>query len=484
MKARGKAQKTNEAGRVILVSWVLLFSLCFYVNADGAQTDLSAAAQTFLDSAVEALQRGALADAERAARAAVSAAPRSPVPHNVLGVILDRMGRGDAALREFNAAIKLDPNFVGARNNLGRVLAERGLRADAIAEFERVLKIDPSHVQAHYNLGALYGDSGEFVKSAEHFARARASVPDDPQLALAFLNVAYRANRIVEAEEAADFVERTSVSDGRALFTRATVLAQSKRYERAVRLFVRVNELTPRTYEVLYNLGIALFNLDRNNDAARYLAEAADLNPAPAETHFRLGLIASAQGDHGNAAQEFKHAIEREGKNANYHYLLGREYFRVGFWEGAIGEYSQAIEIEPKNTAYILARADANYRKGEWNTAAADFDQAASLDAGIENVQFWQGTAHRAAGNFDLARQYLESFLAKHPDHVDALASLGYVAIEQGRLEDAETPLKRALALDSNNVPVLYDYARLAVKRRDYAEAVTRLQREIGRAHV
>jgi tetratricopeptide (TPR) repeat protein len=446
-----------------------------------AQAEMSDAARASLNAAVEALQKGALNDAERAARASVAASPASPVPHNVLGVILDRQGRADAAFAEFNAAIKLDPNFVSARNNLGRFLAERGKVKEAIAEFERVLKIDPAHVQAHYNLGALYGDAGDFVKSADHFAHARTAAPDDAQLALAFLNVAYRANRIAEADAAADLIERKFAADSRALFTLATVLAQSKQYERGARLFARVNELQPRTYEVLYNLGVALYNLERNDEAARYLAEATDLNPAPAETHFRLGLIASARSDHANAVEEFKHAIERESNNANYHYLLGREYFRVGFWEGAIKEYSLALEREPKNVAYILARADANYRKGEWLNSAADFDGAASLNANSENIEYWQGTAHRAAGNFDLARQYLERFVAKHPDHVEALASLGYIAIEQGRLDDAEAPLKRALGLDPKNVPVLYDYARLSVKRRDFAEAVTRLQQVIER---
>src|SRR5260370_7100041 len=103
-----------------------------------------------------------------------------------------------------------------------------------------------------------------------------------------------------------------------------------------------------------------------------------------------------------------------------------------------------------KNTAYILALAEANCRKGECSAAVADFDQAAALDPKIENIEFWQGTAHRAAGNFDLARQYFERFLSGHPDHVDALASLGYLAIEQGRFNDAEGPLTRPLALDPN----------------------------------
>src|SRR5215212_7702852 len=142
-----------------------------------AQTEMNAAARAALDDAVASLQRGALNDAEREARSSIQAAPRSPAPHNVLGVILDRQGRAEAALAEFNAAIKLDPAFVSARNNVGRMLAERGKVREAIEEFERVLKIDPSHVQAHYNLGALYGDSGDFAKSADHFAAARAAAP-------------------------------------------------------------------------------------------------------------------------------------------------------------------------------------------------------------------------------------------------------------------------------------------------------------------
>jgi Flp pilus assembly protein TadD len=221
------------------------------------------------------LQANALADAELSARAAVQAAPHSAITHNILGVVLDRAGHADQAFAEFNEAVKLDPNFVSARNNLGRMLAERGKTAEAIAAFERVLKLDPNHVQAHYNLGALYSDAGEFGKAAEHFAHARKAAPDDAQLALAFLNVAYRANRIADADAAADLVERAVGSDPRSLFTLGIALAQNKRYERAARVFSRVNEELPHTYEVLYNLGIALYNLDRNDEAVRYLAERA-----------------------------------------------------------------------------------------------------------------------------------------------------------------------------------------------------------------
>ncbi|HEY0385479.1 MAG TPA: tetratricopeptide repeat protein, partial [Pyrinomonadaceae bacterium] len=291
--------------------------------SSGAEA-FDATTRALLDAVVEALQKNSLADAERDARLAVGGAPRSAVTHNLLGVVLDREGKTAEALTEFQSAIARDPNFASAHNNLGRLLAQSGKMTEAIAEFERVLKIDAQHVQAHYNLGAIYAEAGDFKKAAEHFARARAVAPDDPQLALAFLNVAYRAERTAEAEAAADLIERAVGSDLRGLFTLATVLAENKQYERAARLFARVNQMMPHTFEVLYNLGVSLYNLDRNDEAAGFLAEAADLNPEPSETHFRLGLIASARNDYANAVAEFKHAVERDQHNANYHYLLGR----------------------------------------------------------------------------------------------------------------------------------------------------------------
>src|SRR5204862_7413225 len=139
-----------------------------------------------------------------------------------LGVVLNQAGRREEASLEFIAAIKLDANFVSARNNLGRLLAEQGKAAEAIAEFERVLKVDPHHVQAHYNLGALYAEAQEFAKAADHFAEARKAEPTDPQLALAYLNVAYRAGYATAAALAAALVERAVANDARALFAVAT----------------------------------------------------------------------------------------------------------------------------------------------------------------------------------------------------------------------------------------------------------------------
>lgn len=444
-------------------------------RADNSQV-APAAVRGALAKTIAALEANRLTEAETAARQAVAIAPRAADAHNLLGVVLDRLGRTSEALKEFDTAINLDTAFVSARNNRARIYAQQGRTKEAAAEFQEVLRRDPQHVQAQYNLGVLYGETGDFARAADYLRAARRALPNDLPLAFAYLQTAYRANRNLEADALADTLERQAGGDVRPLFTLATVYGQSGQYERAAKLYKEIDRRQPRTYEVLYNLGIALYNLNRPTEAALALAEAADINPAPAETHFRLGLLASEAANHPNAIEEFKHATERAPSRAEYHYMLGREYFRVGYWSGAIESYSRATELDPKQAAYLTGRANAFYRKGERSAAAADFEAAYKLDSKIANIEYLVGYTERAAGNFERAREVLTHLIAREPRHLDALASLGYVAIEQGRLDDADTTLREALRLDPKNAPVLYDYARLAVKRRDYPEAVKRLE--------
>jgi len=43
--------------------------------------------------------------------------------HNNLGVLLERRGRLDEAIRHYSEALRLDPDYAKARNNLERALS-------------------------------------------------------------------------------------------------------------------------------------------------------------------------------------------------------------------------------------------------------------------------------------------------------------------------------------------------------------------------
>jgi len=57
------------------------------------------------------------------------------------------------------------------------------------------------------------------------------------------------------------------------------------------------------------------------------------------------------------------------------------------------------------------------------------------------------------------------------------IANLGYIAYARGKIEEAETLLRRAVKLDEKHFPAHYDLGRLLVSRKRYEEAVQALRR-------
>jgi len=75
--------------------------------------------------------------------------------HDVLGVLLAREGRTDAALAEFHRALQLHPADSPTHFNLGHLLARLGRTAEAIPEFQEALRLRPDFPEAQAELAKL-----------------------------------------------------------------------------------------------------------------------------------------------------------------------------------------------------------------------------------------------------------------------------------------------------------------------------------------
>ncbi|MDQ2921117.1 MAG: tetratricopeptide repeat protein, partial [Acidobacteriota bacterium] len=127
---------------------------------------------TDLRKAADLLQTGKLADAEPILRRVISAEPRNPDAHNLLGIILDQRSQFKDAEREYRAALQLNPNGISPLANLGVLLARTGRSDEAIRAFESVLQLSPDHPQATLNLGLQYVARGDYVRAVQLLERA------------------------------------------------------------------------------------------------------------------------------------------------------------------------------------------------------------------------------------------------------------------------------------------------------------------------
>jgi Tfp pilus assembly protein PilF len=212
-------------------------------------------------------KRGRLDDALREYRAALALNPRREHTHNNLGDLLDLTGQPHAALAEYLAALKLNPNSVATHLNLGTLRVELGQFTEAAAEFKRAAELDPTDARPPYQNAKLLLKQGRDAEAVAELHRALALDPDNFKV-LAF------AARVLAADET------TGVRDG------AAALALAK----------RADDLTGGAQPlVLDALGMALAETgDFANAAAAAqqaveIAEAAQMKDvAPLKTRLAL----------------------------------------------------------------------------------------------------------------------------------------------------------------------------------------------------
>src|SRR6185369_8597291 len=111
-----------------------------------------------------------------------------------------------------------------------------------------------------------------------HLERARARASSDARLMLTLAGIYFEANQKEKALSVVNELLKSS-SDARMHFTVGLILARRGLYKEAADQFRFVAEQQPDSYEALYNYGLALQNLNRNDEAERAFSAAADLKP-------------------------------------------------------------------------------------------------------------------------------------------------------------------------------------------------------------
>lgn len=84
--------------------------------------------------------------------------------YNNLGLIYDKLGEHEKAIKELKGAIEFNPSLTKAHMDLGIVYAKIGRFEIALEEFNKALEINPNIADIHYNLGILY----EFLNQTDN----------------------------------------------------------------------------------------------------------------------------------------------------------------------------------------------------------------------------------------------------------------------------------------------------------------------------
>jgi tetratricopeptide (TPR) repeat protein len=301
-------------------------------------------------------------------------------------------------------------------------------------------------------LGVASARLGQLPQAIEAFEKAVALAPEDPQ---PLINLGFLYAATNQLDKAITYYQKALALDGRnvsAYYYYGKLLMAKERLEEAREALRHAVQISPKEAEVRIALVEALLR-SRHTDEARLEVQAlleAETTPTPALVS--LGVLLIKSRELGQAQEVLSRALAKDPNRPAVHLALSKLYIASRDYTKAIGSARQAVSLAPKSLESHLALADALIA-GKQSEKALDHLLNVQLQFQDSAVfQYTLGIAQFGAHRYQQAIACFKKAVRRDPKLDVAYFLLGNASLFVGDLEQAETSLKTAIALNPKNV--------------------------------
>ncbi|MHB8878551.1 MAG: adventurous gliding motility TPR repeat lipoprotein GltE [Myxococcaceae bacterium] len=291
--------------------------------------------------------------------------------------------------RKFQLAAEADENFGEADYNLG-VLAERqGKPEEALRHYREALRKKPTLKEAAENIGVIAQNAGNEAEAIRTFENILQNYPDDGASRARLADIYARKG---ECDKAIDLSKQALFREPRTLPAYKVLMRcahEQKQYSMAKLVALRAMKLDENDPEIFHTLGLISLAEKEPAKARMQFKTAVEKRADYLPAHLMLVRIALEQQDWPGAEESIRQVLRANGKNPEAHLDLGVAHKGMGHLDKAMEEYEVAKKLNPNlpaiylNIGQILAlkglpeKAIENYRQyialsGENETLAQD----------------------------------------------------------------------------------------------------------------
>lgn len=431
--------------------------------------------------------------------------------HFVKGLLLEREGRLEEALKEYAETVKIDPEASYVHRSLSTLNVKIGNLDAALEAVERLKKLDDNNADTYFLAGSIYLLLGDSEKSIESFLAVLKVDPGnkDALLYLAGLTAEKKPNRAVEYlqkyllidpgspdvyyelgmlysgnkkgySKAVKYIKKAVELDPD-FFNAHLVLAQlyeeHKQYKESIVSYERCLTLSPDNKLLRAHLGLLHLQLGNIKKAEEVYQSAIGEAAENFNSLFWLGIMAEDKKDWPRAIHYLKKMIKNK-KDIKSLMQLSYYYIQTGNKKKAMDVLVEAKEIAPEDVQIRVFLAYGFQEIGEIEQAIQELEGIISLDPKHVDAYFQLAVLYEQKGLFHKSIPYFYRVLEIDPKHAPAANYLGYSFADRNiKLNVAERLISIALKKEPDNAAYLDSIGWVYYRREKYSEALAELSK-------
>ncbi len=353
----------------------------------------------------------------------------------------------------------------------------------------------PTENVAAYDLylrgrNALHSHDQKTVESSlDFFNRA---LKEDPSFALAYAGIADASLRMFaitsdtlwtqKALRAAQQAEQLDSNLPEVHSVLGAVYNATGKTVEAVAELKRALSLEPNSDDAYRRLGHAYMASGNGPQAIESFQKAVQLNPYFWQNQDALGAAYLELGDYSHALLAFQQVTTLEPEMEIGYENIGNVYVQQGKYQESIPYFQKAIQIEPYYSTYSNLGTAYFFLK-QYPNAAHMFEKAVELNPNDTMMAVNLADSYRASNQLDKARDVYQKAISlgykqlqTNPRDSDTMAQIAIAYAKIGNGAQAEDYIKRARAIDKNNVNYIYTDALILAVLGKTNESLKALQ--------
>ncbi len=425
---------------------------------------------------------------EQSAKLWLEVEPKNPTPWRAAYLMSLRAGKVQQAIEQWQeyrkrSTMDLQQDVLSAAQRVARAAEAEA----ALQFFDHVVKTYPDVWQAYYGEGFLAVQFDKPEKAVPMLEKALALLTDSEREKTAALIYQLLSKAYLQLPSPQPGLAglktylKENPKDWLVQERMARLEVKAEKFSAAESRYKMILKANPEATTSRLSLALLQIEMEKFDKARKNLEQVAVQPGYESVGYYYLGVLSQEQGLFDEALS-FYAMVKQVPYSVDAQLHRAEILFATQGLNEALAELDK-IESEDSATKVKVLRAKAIFYRASnmFEKSISLYDQAIEMDPNDIELLMAQSVIFYDLKRFDGYERNLKRVLSLQPDEVEALNALGYFYVEQGvKLNEAEAMLSKALRLAPDSYYVLDSVGWLAYQQKKYQQAVTYLKKALS----